>query len=126
MKTTLLLFLLILTIKQDPLNDLIGKWQLVKVETHGKTIPIQKQGYFLNISQKTIKYNLEVNQCWSDSFFVDKTNIILYENACTLICCDGRSDSISEYINYTGTYKLQDSILTIFNNKGALFLKKRN
>ncbi len=115
-----------MTIKQDPINDLIGKWQLVKVESQGKAIPFLKKEYFLNISQTTIKYNLDVNQCWSDSFFVDKKNIILYKKVCTEICCDGRFDSISKYLNYTGTYKLQDTALTITNNKVALFLKKRN
>jgi len=125
MKTILFIFIFSsLTVEQVPLTDLIGKWKLEKIETNNGTIIPRKIDYFLNISEKAIGYNLEINNCSADSFFIDNKNIILNRIMCTLICCDGNYDTISNYINYSGTYKIHDSLLEITNDKGKLFLKK--
>jgi hypothetical protein len=127
MKTTLLLFILSwLSVFQSPLNDLTGIWKLERVETNKGTILPKHEDYFLTISKDLIKYNLDVNTCYSNSFTIDNEKITLDKGsgACTKICCDGRYDTIIFYLNYSGTYKLQDSLLIISNGKGKLYLKR--
>lgn len=126
MNTILLLFFLLFSIEKDPITDLIGKWKLVQIDKHGVIITPKKKDYYLIISPKSIRYNLEINRCETDSFSIDEKNIILYNFACTEICCDDQLEPISIYLNYSGTYQLKDSLLTIFNKKETLFLKKLN
>ena len=121
MKPILLLFLLLFTGEQDPLTDLTGKWKLIKIDVNGIMVTPQKHDHYLNISKNSITYNRDVNQCRVDSFFVDTKNITLYNCACTKIA---EHDEIIKYLNYSGTYQLQDSLLTIFNSKEILYLKK--
>jgi len=127
MKTTILLIILSwLSVFQSLLTDLIGKWELEKIETAKGTILPKHKDYFLTISKDLIKYNLDVNNCYSNSFTIDDEKITLDKGsvACTKICCDGRYDTIIYFLNYGGTFKLQDSILIITNAKGKLFLRK--
>lgn len=130
MKTTLLLFILFLffgmSVGQDPLSDLIGKWKLQKVETYYGTMLPKHRDYFLTISKTTIEYNLDVNRCYSDSFLIDNKNITLnkWRTICTMICCDGMFDTISNYLHYSGAFELHDSLLIITNDKEKLYLIK--
>ena len=124
MKSILLLVLLTFVTGKEPITELFGKWKLEKIESHGKTITPEKTSYFLNISEKSIKYNTPINTCWSDSFFVDKKSIELYDTRCTEIA--EQIDSINKNLNYSGTYELKDSNLIIVSSKGTLYLKKIN
>lgn len=121
MKTLFLSFLLLFSIEQDPLTNLIGEWKLIKIDVNGSIITPQKRDHYLNISQNRISYNRDPNRCSVDSFFVDTKKIILFNSVCTEIA---EHDEIVKYLNYSGTYELHDSLLTIFNDKETLYLHK--
>jgi len=125
MKSFLLVLLLLSKIGHDIPAELNGKWKLVKVEINAELIFPEKVNYYLTISDNKVEYNLEKNHCWAN-ILVDNKNIFMNVMACTEICCDGRYDTISNYINYNGEFHLKDSILSIVNNKGTLFLKKQD
>ncbi|HET6243853.1 MAG: hypothetical protein H0V01_10410 [Bacteroidetes bacterium] len=105
-------------------TNLIGKWKVIKVESQEETIYPQKRNYYLSLSENSINYNLEVNNCGTEDFVINSDEILLGDVYCTEICCDGRHDEISNYLIYSGKYELKDSTLTIFNNKGIIFLNK--
>ena len=108
-------------------NGLIGKWKLKKVEADNRTlrpVPDVKE-YFLTISQTSIEYNLDVNDCWGSIVSVSDSTIVLKDAGCAQVCCDGKADPIALYINYNGRYTLvHDSILIISNDKGKFYLKR--
>ncbi|HET6243855.1 MAG: hypothetical protein H0V01_11515 [Bacteroidetes bacterium] len=125
MKSLIILFFFFFTFGQNPNSNLIGKWKLLNIETEEKTIYPQKKDYYLTITKNSLNYNLEINGCGTEDFVISSDEIFLDFPLCTKICCDGRYDEISNYINYNGKYELQDSLLTIFNNKNKIFLKKQ-
>lgn len=124
MKTILFLLFLCSPFTQDPLSYLIGEWKLEKLETKNGTIKPSRKEYNLTISNKGISFNLDINDCFTDSFSIDNEEIILYRISCSQVCCDGRFDTIANYINYSGSYVVKDSLLIISNDKGKLYLKK--
>lgn len=109
---------------QNSPADLYGKWKLIEIEVKGKKANPEKIDYFLTISENRINYNLDLNKCWVDSFSLENDSISFGWIACTELCCDGRFDTISNYLWYAGVYKLQDSVLTITNEKAILRLRK--
>ncbi len=125
MKPFLLLFLMIISSGNNSSYSIQGKWKVQKVNTETETFIPEKRQYFLQISEKQIGYNLEVNSCFSDSFYIDQNQIRLYSSACTEICCDGGDDKISNYLNYSGNYILKDSVLTIRNKEAIIVLIKQ-
>ena len=110
-----------------PNYGLIGKWTLERLETKTKTIfPNNPRHYHLTIMDSGFSYNLEVNDCVQGIISLNDTSISLYQYpACTKVCCDGRHDTIAKYINYSGTYTLHDSLLTITNDKGKFYLRRQ-
>ena len=105
-------------------DNLLGSWKLIELEVNGIIVYPEIKEYFLTIEEERISYNLDINRCWVDSFSIDNERINYSMVATTKACCDGRFDTISNYLNYSGTYNLQDSVLTIDNGKGILRLTK--
>lgn len=127
MRTSLFLVLFCITMHGQAQNGLIGKWKLKKVEADNRTlrpVPDVKE-YFLTISQTSIAYNLDVNDCWGSIVSVSDSTIVLKDAGCAQVCCDGKADPIALYINYSGRYTLvHDSVLIISNDKGKFYLKR--
>jgi hypothetical protein len=122
-----LLSLLIFTLLFEFTNedkDLIGKWKLAKIEISEKVIVPKKVDYLLTISSDNFAYNLAVNKCSVDVKIIDNIFIEFATVACTEICCDGTIDSISDYINYSGDYEVNDSVLVIQNESGTFYLER--
>lgn len=109
---------------QNSPGELYGKWKLMEIEVKGKKAYPENINYFLTISENRINYNLDVNKCWADSFSLENDSISFGWLACTELCCDGRFDTISYHLYYAGVYELNDSILTITNEKATMRLRK--
>ncbi len=125
MKTTLLLFSLFLfSYRQAPIDKLVGKWQLQKIEMKSGKI-LHRDGFdFVNISKDGISFYNGCNTCGTRIISIDDTCIILDEakEACTMRYCVG-PDLIT--INYSGKYELHDSLLIITNAIGKEYLKRQ-
>lgn len=121
----ILLILILLMLSKSPTSNINGKWKLLKVETSDKIFYPKKKDYFLSITEKTISYNLEVNNCWTEKFEISSEDIFIDYPACTKICCDGRSDTISNFLNYHGKYILNEPLLIIENTKAKLYLTRQ-
>jgi heat shock protein HslJ len=104
---------------------LLGEWKLKELEVNGVIVHPKKIDYYLTIEQDRVGYNLDINKCWVDSFYIDREKIRFSMIACTEACCDGQLDSIPNYLDYSGTYSLQDSILIINNSTSILRLIKQ-
>jgi heat shock protein HslJ len=121
----LLILLSIFTYLQTSTNEttLAGKWKLQKLE-HNDEILIPKKDYFLTFSNELISFNLDVNKCLSRYFTITDTTIIIESLGCTKVCCDGKNDTISNYINYSGRYTIQDEKLIITNQESTIYLNR--
>jgi hypothetical protein len=120
---SLLIFTLLFVFTNED-KDLIGKWKLAKIEISEKVIIPKKMDYFLTISSDNFAYNLAVNKCSVDVKIIDNSFIEFAKVACTEICCDGTMDSISDYINYSGSFEVSDSNLVIQNESGTYYLER--
>ncbi len=117
-------FLLMSAISANIPKTLVGKWTLVRIETKHGTLHPKEGKYNLRFFEDQLKYNLEVNNCIADSFLVSPKRIRIYGSYCTKICCDGRGDSISKFIDYSGYYHFEKGMLTIENAKGKMVLSR--
>jgi len=124
MKTiSILLLLFTLPFRQGPMDRLIGDWKVQKLETGAEKLYPTKKEYHLHISETGVTYDLEANGCGTDKFAIDDSTINL-TSICTDRCCEGLKDPISPCLDYNGRYKLFDSLLTITNSQGTLYLIK--
>ena len=114
---------LILSTSFREADGLYGRWKLFKVETNTGIMTPRKIDYNLLISKDFISYNLEVNNCQSKDIVIKNGSLIIDRIACTKICCDGRIDTISNYINYSGAYSLRNDTLLIKNELSTLWLR---
>lgn len=114
---------LILNLTTDT-NSIYGTWELVKIELEHETLYAQANRYKCSISEKMISFNLEINRCQSHISSLDDKQLIAEDAMCTEICCDGRSDSISNYINYSGLYQIAENQLVFTNKNAKVFLKR--
>lgn len=102
------------------LNKLDGKWNLVAIETDSGKIEVADDNLYLIVSAQKLKFNLDVNRCWTD--FQIKGSKIIYEAvACTEICCDKKYRKL---INYTGSFKVSNQKLIIVNEIGTYYLNR--
>gem|GEM_PF-1434513 len=102
-------------------DRLIGKWELLSIETDTAKIEFPKSGKFLlKISKDSLKYNLSVNSCWTE-YQIEDSKIIYHSIACTEICCD---DDNSSLINYSGAYSIEGNKLSIKNKVGVYQLNR--
>ena len=105
-----------------PNNRIFGNWKVLKFVRPDTTIYPLNRDYFVAISKAAIKFNLEVNDCSAGIVTIDDSTIQCEKPVCAELCCDGRHDTLSNYIDYNGHYKFRDSVLMITNTKGILFL----
>ena len=125
MKTIAFVILLFtLPFRQGPIDKLLGDWKVQKLETGEERLLPTKREYHLYITEGGITFDLETNGCGTDSFTIDDS-IITIKPVCTANCCEGRNDPIAGSINYNGRYTLNDSLLTITNSHGTLYLIKQ-
>jgi len=101
-----------------------GKWKLNRIETSGGVLLPEEGKYRVQFSPKGLTFNLAVNTCRVDSFSISKKRIRFFNCNCTKMCCDGNSDSISNYIDYSGYYHVKGDSMIIENSKGKLFLSR--
>lgn len=121
MKIILLLLSFIGIIQTEkPISKLNGKWKLEKVQRVEEVLIPEKKPYYLTFSNDLISYNLEVNKCQTRDFTITDSLISMGYSACTRVCCDGRDDPISNYIDYNGSYTIIDTTL-IITNKETIF-----
>ena len=106
----------------DP--NIYGHWKLEKIERNNTLLTPTNRSYKLNITKSIIFYNLEVNSCQTREFSITDSLINWKPGACTKICCDGKNEAISNYINYKGSYQIIDDTLIITSKDSRLFLKK--
>ncbi len=124
MKFILIPFTILISLISDPSSKLRGNWKLEKIELEKQTLIPKTYQYGLNISETKVSYNLDHNRCESHSFKITEEIIKFEDIACTLMCCDEKYDSLANYLNYSGYYKINDSILTIKNKVGIFYLRK--
>lgn len=123
-RITLLFCLLSLTFLFQACDEEIsinGDWKLIKVETPQEVL-IPKVDYLVNVQEKKINFNLDVNSCFADIEI--KNDSIKYSiAACTKMCCDGNIDPISGFLNYSGAYTFQNDTLIITNDNKYFLMK---
>ena len=100
-------------------DRLIGTWRLSNLLVDDISIPIDTNKYFLKVSSKGISYNLEVNVCVLVDWEVRASKISADHTPCTRMCCDDRYGSNYQYLNYLGTYYINEDLLTIISSEGA-------
>lgn len=125
MKLITILSIILLSLFTNPAEELNGKWKLTRIEVSDKVLIPNKIDCFLIISSDKLEYNLAINNCWIDDVIISDDSIKYEFVACTLICCDERLDSISNYISYNGRYEISGSILAIENSEGTYYLVKQ-
>lgn len=98
----IIVFITLLLAKQpeSQKTEIYGHWKLIKIETQNEVFRPELKDYFLQITSKKISYNLEVNQCQSVKLYITENQIDIQGLHCNKICCDGRIDSISNFIHY--------------------------
>ena len=81
---------------------------------------IKGRKYYLKITPKGFSYNLEVNTCWLQGWEFNDNELTTESIPCTRVCCDDRYGRTYEYLNYTGTYQLDETHkrLTILGSNG--------
>tara|TARA_B110000091_G_C13431705_1_gene316301 strand:- start:49 stop:480 length:432 start_codon:yes stop_codon:yes gene_type:complete len=109
---------------ENKVSELYGDWKLEKIELNEEVLIPTKRDYYLYFSEDWITYNLEYNKCQTMDFSIQNNSIWINRIACTEICCDGRSDTISNYINYSGAYIIQNNQLMISNSESIVYLNR--
>jgi hypothetical protein len=125
MKTCL--FILVLYLFGFGQPPFTGDWKVMKVETKDSTFyPQDTRDYYLYLSDTVIAYTDHCNDLWSYDIVFDNDTIILNPNyiASTLMYCMDPTERIRKYLDYSGIYKLQDTILVVNNSKGKLYLTR--
>ena len=123
---TLLIIVTFLSFLQteNKVSDLYGDWNLERIELNNEVLVPTKRDYYLYFSEDWITYNLEYNKCQTMDFSIQNKSIRINTIACTKICCDGRTDTISNYINYSGAYIIQNNQLIISNTESIVYLNR--
>ena len=116
------LFLIGQTENQE--SEIYGQWKLIKIETQNEVLIPEFADYFLQVTTEKISYNKDVNNCQSMKLTIINHRIDIEGIMCTEICCDGRIDSISNYIHYSGTYEINENQLIITTADSKLFLER--
>jgi hypothetical protein len=111
--------------QENPDPNIYGHWKLEKIVRKDTLLTPTKISYKLNITKGMIFYNLEVNSCQTRDFSITDSLINWKPGACSKICCDGKDEAISNYINYNGSYQIIDDTLIITSKDSRLYLKKQ-
>ena len=98
----------------------LGTWQLKELIVAEQLMSIDTSKYYLKITPKGFSYNLEVNTCWLQGWEFNDNELTTESIPCTRVCCDDRYGRTYEYLNYTGTYQLDETHkrLTILGSNG--------
>jgi hypothetical protein len=104
--------------------ELYGVWILEKIVYNQEVLIPKKRDFKVTFSDDLISYNLDVNRCQTRDFIIIDNTIKIDRIACTKICCDGSMDSISDYINYSGVYTIQNNQLIISNTESMIYLNR--
>ncbi|MEQ8240925.1 hypothetical protein [Marinoscillum sp.] len=99
---------------------LLGTWQLKQLIVTNQLMAIDTNKYYLKITPQGFVYNLEVNTCGLLDWEFNGNELTAEGISCTRVCCDGRFDKNSEYLNYIGTYQLNETSeqLTVTSSNG--------
>ncbi len=98
-----------------------GTWDLVKIEMGNETLfPKYERGFHLTIKDSSMIFNREMNRCFC-KIRIDKNTITSGNTSCTKVA---EQDPISNYLDYSGAYILKDSLLTLTNKIGKIYLVK--
>lgn len=107
----------------DEDKSINGDWKLIKVETPMEVL-MPKVDYLVNVQDQKINFNLDVNSCFAD-IEIRNDSIIYKVAGCTKMCCDGNTDPIGGFLNYSGAYSFIKDTL-IITNENKYFLVKIN
>mgnify|MGYP001387594413 CR=1 FL=1 len=125
------LFLLLLSCslsKAQKDSTLFGEWVLTKLEINNTILTPDSGKYKVKITEKKIKYLLEINWCDLDNWKTVQNEIIVDSLVfCTMACCDDRNSDFYKNLNYTGRYHfLNNNSILVIENKNGVFHLKRN
>src|ERR1700722_14876488 len=110
--TLLLLFCLAFNIMPGP-SALYGKWRLQKLDTGDKIMVPKVFTLFVMFSPANVLYNQDtVSRCTAKVISITDNTITLDDPFCAAPL---NMDSISPYLEYSGTYTIHDSLLIIDN-----------
>ena len=104
--------------------EIYGHWKLIKIEIENEVLTPESIDYFLTITTEKLSYNLDLNKCQVLNFSIIDNQIKFDYPTCTKACCDGRNDSIANFINYRGIYDIQQNQLIITTPESKLFLNR--
>jgi hypothetical protein len=104
-------------------QDIIGEWKLEHVDI-GSKILYPKVDFFVNISENRLSYNTDFNSCQTVTTITSNRITNGNVTACTLVCCDGRLDTIASFLNYEGYYQISNDTLIISNKNEYLLIKQ--
>ncbi len=107
------MILMILMQSCEEKEDINGQWELIQVETNAGIL-IPQVDFLVQVEDKKINFNLDVNSCFTD-IEIRNDSIIYQFAACTKMCCDGNTDPIGAFLNYSGAYSFKDGYLYIQN-----------
>lgn len=112
--------------KNIELEDITGKWELVKLYPE-KVVTKEKDNiYTIEFkTDNTIKVRLDVNSCWSTYNLEDNNQISFGRFGCTLVCCD--TEYAEEFINIvaaSNTITIRFGKLILEGDNGKAKLKR--
>ena len=108
----------------NKVSELYGDWKLERIEINDEVLVPTKREYYLYFSEDWITYNFECNRCQTMDFSIQNNSIRINTIACTERGCGGRIDTISNYINYSGAYIIQNDQLIISNTESIIYLNR--
>ncbi|NPD46697.1 MULTISPECIES: hypothetical protein [unclassified Lentimicrobium] len=105
----------------DEKEDINGQWKLMQVETNDGIL-IPQVDFLVQVEDRKISFNLDVNSCFTE-IEIRNDSIIYQFAACSKMCCDGNTDPIGGFLNYSGAYSFINDTL-IITNENKYFLVK--
>jgi hypothetical protein len=124
----LLLIFITLLFAGQPENqkaEIYGHWKLIKIEIENEVLTPELIDYYLTVTTEKLSYNLDVNKCQSIEFSTAENRLEVKNIMRTEICCDGKIDSISNFIHYNGIYEISENQLIITSADSKLFLERQ-
>ena len=83
-------------------DDLVGRWELMKIETEPSTIIADSGKYQLEINEEDFKFNTGINQCWCDGEWMAESGEIKFLSllACTEVGGDEKYGNLFGKLKY--------------------------
>jgi heat shock protein HslJ len=107
----------------------LHEWQVIKYREYGKiSYSVVKERYVLKFNNidKTLGFNLDVNNCGGNYKILGNSNIEIENPYCTEICCDSeQAEEFVRLIPKMTKYSLEDNRLVFEGQGEIIFIKYR-